>query len=469
MKSWPLKWRLSLLICFVVLLIIVTISIVAYIELKESLLKNIDPTLRAMAEGILADLDEPESHEAHEAELRSITGYTDQPHSNRYRIWMDENEKELFAGNTLSDTQDKLFVNLPSGVQPEVGEYTFFNLDQAAYKYRAVWTRHPFEEGVANVLVASSSGYVYHEMREFLRLLLILGGSLVVGSFLLVPGIVGWAMRPIDDVAEVLQVVTPASIEQGILHNLKVPQELLPFVEALDGMLIRLDKAMKQQKQFIADASHELRTPLAVIKSTIQTTTMTDRDVADYTKALDDILQDVNRMERLIEHMLSLAQIDEGEDLSNTTRIALDTLLVNLAEIFDAKASQQGGKVICEDFLPTWVNGDANELDQLFANILDNAVKYGPPEGVISITLSCGPDNYATVCIHDQGGKIPSEALPHLFDRFYRVDSSRSLATGGLGLGLAIAQKIADRHNGLIEITSDIHTGTSVFVRLLRS
>ena len=353
-------------------------------------------------------------------------------------------------------------------MQPEVGEFTFFNLDQGIYKYRAVWVRHHSEQGVANVLVASSSRYVYHEMEEFLRLLLILGGSLMVGSFLLVPVIVTWAMRPIDEVAAVLRRVTPANMEQETLHNLKVPQELLPFVEALDGMLVRLDKAIKQQKQFIADASHELRTPLTIIKSTIQTTRMADRDMADYTKALDDILQDVDRMERLIEHLLSLARVDEGGDLLNTTRIALDTLLINLAEIFDAKASQQGGKVICDNYLPTWVEGDASELDQLFTNILDNAVKYGPPDGIIRVTLSHEPDGYATVCIHDQGGKIPSEALPHLFDRFYRVDSSRSRATGGAGLGLAIAKEIADRHNGQIEITSDIHTGTSVFVRLPR-
>jgi signal transduction histidine kinase len=468
MKNLPLKWRLSLLICLVVSLIIITISIVAYIELKESLLKNIDPTLKAMTEGILADLDEPESHEDHQAEFRSITGYTGQRHSNRYRIWMDGSEKELFAGNASSDTQNKLFVNMPSGVQPEVGEYIFFNLDRAMYKYRAVWVRHPFEQGVVNILVARSSSYVYHEMGEFLRLLLILGGSLVVGSFLLVPGIVGWAMHPIDDVAAVLSEVTAANMEQKTLHNLKVPQELLPFVEALDKMLVRLDKAMKQQKQFVADASHELRTPLTVIKSTVQATRMADRAASDYTKALDDILQDEYRMERLIENLLSLARIDEGEGLPNITRIDLDTLLINLAEKFDAKVSQQDGKVICNNCPPTQVKGSASALEQLFTDILDNAVKHGPPQGVISITLSHSPDNYATVCIHDQGGKIPSEALPHLFDRFYRIDSSRSRATGGTGLGLAIAKEIADRHNGRIEITSDIQNGTSVVVKLPR-
>ncbi len=464
MKSWPLKWRLSILVCLVLLSAIVTVSIVAYVELKESLLRNIDPTLKAMAEGILSDLNETESYEVHQAEFSSITGYTGQRYSNRYRIWVDGSGKELFT----SDPQDRLLTNLPSGMQPEVGEFTFFNLDQGTYKYRAVWVRHPFKQGIANIIVTSSSHFAYHEMEEFLRLLLILGGSLVVGSFLLVPGIVGWAMRPIDQVAAVLRQVTPGNMKQEPLHNLRVPPELLPFVEALSGMLIRLDKTIKQQKQFIADASHELRTPLTVVKSTIQTTRMADRDTADYIKALDDILNDVDRMERLIGNLLSLARIDESGGLPDTTPIALDTLLLNLASTFDTKASHQGGKVICDNCLPTLVNGGKSELDQLFTNILDNAVKYGPPNNVVRVTLSHEPGGYATVCIHDEGGKIPPEALPRLFDRFYRVDSSRSRATGGAGLGLAIAKEIAHRHGGQIEITSDIRTGTSVFVRLPR-
>jgi signal transduction histidine kinase len=466
MTKWPLKWRLSLLACLIILSAIITISFSAYIELKESLLRNIDPTLEAMADGIFADLDETEGFDTHQAKFRSITGYTGNQHFNRYRIWMDGSDKELFASESSADIQGRLLTDLPSDHQPEVGNLTFFNLDRKTHKYRVVWTRRPFEEGVVNILVASSSHYVYKEMEEFLQLLLILGGSLTVGSFLLVPVIVSWAMRPIDQLAGVMRQVTHRNIEQKTLHNLKVPQELLPFVEALDGMLNRLKKVIKQQEQFIADASHELRTPLAIIKSTIQTTRMADRNIADYTKALDDSLQDVDRMEQLIEHLLSLARVGESGDLANTNLIALDTLLVNLASTFDARASQQGRKVICDNCLPAQVNGNESELNQLFTNILDNAVKYGPPNGLIHITLSHEPDGYAAVCIHDEGGKIPPEALPHLFDRFYRVDSSRSRTTGGTGLGLAIAKEIAHRHGGQIEIASDIHKGTSVFVKL---
>jgi len=342
----------------------------------------------------------------------------------------------------------------------------FFNLIQRKYKYRAVWARRSFEQGIANVLVASSSHYAYHEMEEFLQLLLVLGGSLLLGSLLLLPLIVGWGMRPIDRVAAILRKITHKNVGRENLQIQDIPRELLPFVEALNGMLARLDKAIQQQKQFTADASHELRTPLAVIKSTIQTARMTDRQVTDYTKALDDMHQDVNRMERLIEQLLSLARIDEGSVLLDTTRVALDVLLANLVEIFDARVAQRGGKVICENCPTTWVKGNENELNQLFTNLIDNAVKYGPTKGMVRITLDHSTGDFVSVCIHDQGGNIPSEAKIHLFDRFYRVDSSRSRDTGGSGLGLAIAQEIAQRHGGQIEITSEPGKGTSVFVRL---
>ena len=468
MKNWPLKWRLSLLICCVLLSTIVTVSIVAYVELEEALLRNIDPTLKAMAEGIVADLAEPLSPEARQGQFRAITDWKDGPYCNQYRVWMDGRNEDSYASPLPTGTHDDLFVNLSAVNKPEVGEFTFFNLIRQKYRYRAVWTRHFVTEGIANVMVANSSHYAYHEMEEFLQMLLLLGGSLLLGSLLLVPVIVGWGMRPIDRVAGILRNITHKNVGQESLKTPGVPRELLPFVEALNGMLVRLDRAIRQQDQFTADAAHELRTPLAVLKSTIQTARMKERNVADYVKALDDAEQDVERMERLIEQLLALARVDGDSDWQNTTRISLDSLLVNLVEVFDARAAQQGGRVICENCPDTWVTGSESQLSQLFTNVLDNAIKYGPPKGTVKVTLDHAADGYATVCIHDDGGNIPSEAITHLFDRFYRVDSSRSRATGGSGLGFAIAREIADRHNGRIDITSQPGSGTSVVVQLPR-
>jgi len=468
MKNWSLKLRLSTMICLALLSTTVTIYIISYVELRESLLKNLEPALKAMTNAFLSNLDDTQIRKDHEAGFHLIADDVGQIYPARYQIWKDGSEKNLFVGNPLAGEQD-LRTNLPPNLRPDISEFVFLNLTINKEKYQAVWTRHPFEQGIVNVLIATSSDYVYHEMGEFLRLLFILGASLIAGSFLLVPTIVSWALRPIDEVSAIIKQVSPGRVKKREqLNGLNVPEELLPFVKTLNEMLSRLDKTLTQQKQFIADASHELRTPLAVIKSTIQTTRMADREVAEYIETLDDTLQDVNRMEQLIEHLLSLARLNESMDVPNMASVDLNVLLAELTHFFDSKMVHCGGKVVCEDNLPTLVPGNEKELNQLFTNILDNAVKYGPQNGTIRITLSHESAGTCTVCIHDEGGSIPAEALPRIFDRFYRVDSSRSRATGGTGLGLAIAKEIVSRHGGQIEISSDKQSGTSVFIRLPR-
>jgi len=144
-------------------------------------------------------------------------------------------------------------------------------------------------------------------------------------------------------------------------------------------------------------------------------------------------------------------------------------LLGEIAKTYDEKVRPSGGKVLFEESSTTTVRGNLDELARLFNNVLENAVRYGPPGGTTRIALEGGPDGYATACIHDEGGNIPPEALPYLFDRFYRVDHSRSSSTGGAGLGLAIAREIVRRHNGEISITSDARSGTLVHIRLPRA
>jgi heavy metal sensor kinase len=466
-KPLSLKFRLSFLVSLILLATLTTISIIAYVEMEESLLRDMDRTLMAMGEGILADFDEPESPETHQAEFLSITGHAAGRHSSRYRIWLDGGQMDLFASDPPDSKYGELLLNLPVENQPEVGKFTLFNIYPENYKYRTIWMRQGVDQGTVNILVAYSGHTAYHEMDEFLKLLLIFGGSMVLGALLLVPLIISWGMRPIGWTASKLSQITHKNIHTETLDQHLIPIELKPFQHSLQDLLSRLDRAMQKQKQFTANASHELRTPLTLIKSTLQTTRMLDREVEEYKQALDSALKDVGRMEKLTSQLLSLARIDETDELANASKISLDALLSNLVEIFDARASQNGGKVICEELPPVLVWGDESELIQLFSNLLENALQYGPPNGTVRVSLENGSKSNIVVKIHDEGGQIPPEALPHLFDRFYRADSSRSRATGGTGLGLAIAKEIVLRHHGDIQITSNPHTGTFVHVYLL--
>jgi heavy metal sensor kinase len=454
----------------VLVAVIATICIVAYVEFKESHLRNIDQTLSAMANGILASLHDREGEEQMiDKDIHAVTGASAQNPSTFYRIWMDGASADRFASDPPDSEHGRWLRGLPEQSGPMRESLTFMNIGSRGSEYRAAWMRHKLNEGIVNIVVAGSSHYTYHEMREFLKLLLILGGSLIVCSVVAVMWSARCSLRPIHMTAERLHRISRPNVGRALFDDLKVPEELHPFVGALRDMLGRLDEVLQQQKQFTSDAAHELRTPLAVVKSTLQATQMHERDANEYRRAIADALKDVARMEHLIEQLLVLARMDENSEHIAAAEVQLDVLLRELAEAYDQRIGRSGGKVILDEPPVTTVQGDLDELARLFSNVLDNAVRYGPSDGTISIALKCKPDSFATVCIHDEGGNIPPEALPHLFDRFYRVDHSRSSSTGGVGLGLAIAQEIARRHNGDISITSEPGSGTLVCIRLPRT
>lgn len=463
------------MVSLLTLLIITVLSIAAYYEFEESLLGNIDVTVRYMADAILAELQEegvlPENQRA---AFLAVTGHSASGYESQCRIWMDESREDLFTTDSTAKPLAFALRNPPLEERPEVGDLRLFNVDDDITLHkesvlRVIWTRQPLRGQVVNILVARSSWQVYHELWEFLQLLLVFGGSVTLIALLSVPRIISWGLRPVIHAGQQLERVTHRSLgrEGRIIGD--VPIELRPFKSALDGMLLRLDEAMRQQEQFTADAAHELRTPLAIMKSTLQTLQMRPRTVAEYRESLDDALRDIDRMEQLVQQLLTLARLDSTNRTSDFTDVRLDVLLKSLADVFADRAERQGARIACTDHEGVRVRGDETELWQLFSNLLDNALRYGPSDGVVRISLQDGPDRWVTACVHDDGGGIPPEKLPRLFDRFYRVDSSRSQASGGSGLGLAIVREIVQRHHGEIEITSDPQSGTSVIVRLPRS
>lgn len=474
MKPLSIRLQLSLMVSLLTLLIITVLSIAAYIEFEESLLGNIDTTIRYMGEAILAELEEEGvSRENQEAAFRAITGYSSAEYTSQCRIWMEGSEKDLFTSDSPGATLAPRLRQPPAEEQPEVGDTSLFNVAGDAESrrkdaLRVIWMRHPLHEQVVNVLVARSSDQVYHELGEFLQLLLVTGGSITLIALLLVPRIISWGLRPITDAGGQLEQITRRSLGQEGRILGDVPVELRPFESALDGMLARLNTAMKQQEQLTADVAHELRTPLAIMKSTLQTLRMQPRMAGEYEEGVDDALRDIDRMGQLVGQLLTLARLDAVDKVPDPAEVRLDILLESLAEAFGGRAEQQGASVVYTNGEAACIQGDETELRQLFSNLLDNALRYGPPKGTVRITLQDGPSPWVTACVHDQGGTIPPGDLPHLFDRFYRVDSSRSQSSGGAGLGLAIAREIVLRHHGDIAITSDSQVGTSVVIRFPR-
>jgi signal transduction histidine kinase len=471
-KSLSIRLQLSLLMSLLTLAVIAVLSVAAYVEFKESLLDNVDATLKAMGEGVRAQLDE-RSDADYEAELRAIVGYGNSGYAGQCRVWADGETKDLFTTDSPGEPLPQGLLHPPAGRRPEVNGFSLFNMPgdavpQSKHRLRVLWMRQVSDPHIVNILVARSSDHVYHEVGEFLRLLVGLGGGMMAAALLLVPRIVSWGLRPVSNAGRQLDQITHRNLGQETQTMGEVATELQPFKSALDGMLVRLNKAVQQQEQLTADVTHELRTPLAIIKSTLQTLRMKPRTPAEYAEGVDDALRDIGRMEQLVSQLLALARLDAADEVVNPAQIRLDVLLESLAEVFDDRAERQGTRVVLANGSAVTVGGDENELRQLFSNLLDNALRYGPPQGVIRITVQDEPGPWVTACVHDQGGAIPPECLPRLFDRFYRADPSRSQTCGGAGLGLAIARQIVQRHHGDITITSDAQAGTSVVVHLPR-
>ena len=466
MRPLPLKWRLSLLVALVLAIVVAAISAVAYIELHESLRADLDETLLVLANGIMAEVEEPPEGAGPGAAVAPIVRTATHLKSVRYRVWLDGQAKDLAAGGHDGSRAGEWLRDVPDGIRPAADGKAFADLAGPKAGHRAVWIRRPTIRGAANVVVAASDRQVYHEMHEFLTMLLAVGASMIVVGALVGTLVALWAIRPIGRTAERLRGITHRNLAGEDLSDLRAPSELAPFIAAVAELLSRLDRALRHERQFTADASHELRTPLALAKSTLQAARTRDRTAAEYQQAIDETLTDVARMERLISQLLSLARIDETSGLPEAADVPLDAVLTHVTADLADLASRRGVKIEIGPLPPTLVRGSEEQLVQLFSNLVENAIVHGPQGGTVRVTLAHEADRACAVSVHDEGGAIPPEILSRLFDRFYRADDSRARATGGAGLGLAIAREIACRHGGDIVITSSPATGTRAVVSL---
>jgi signal transduction histidine kinase len=235
-------------------------------------------------------------------------------------------------------------------------------------------------------------------------------------------------------------------------------------------MLDRLQSAFERERRFSADVAHELRTPLTALQGRIGVTLSQPRRPEEYSGTLEEMATQVDRLIQLSNDLLFIARLDQGQLTPHMEKIDLtdflDALVDQIQPLAEAKAISLHQEVPSGQTL--W--GDFSLLSRLFLNLLDNAVKYTPTAGEISLRAASNPD-WVQVDIRDTGKGIAAEYLPHLFERFYRVESDRSRSEsgdlkGGAGLGLAIAYEIASLHGGNLSAESVVGEGTTFTLRL---
>ena len=227
-----------------------------------------------------------------------------------------------------------------------------------------------------------------------------------------------------------------------------------------------VEQTMDTMRRFMADAAHELRTPIAVLRSQAEVTLQRERDSAGYVEALRRVESEAARLGATVEDLLTLARADAGERPLDRQRVFLDDLALDAASGARALAERRGVALEVGTFEEAVVTGDPALLRQLLMIVLDNAVKFTPAGGRVSLGAAA-PGGQAEVVVEDTGIGITEEQLPHIFERFYRGDPARARSSGakGAGLGLAIARWIADAHGARIEVTSEPGSGTRVAIR----
>ena len=300
----------------------------------------------------------------------------------------------------------------------------------------------------------------FESFNRLLAIAMLVGFAAATASLFLAVWLTPSLFRPLDDIAKTANQITRADD-----LSLRVPysdrtDEIGVLSRALNQTLERLDRQFQTQQRLLADVSHELRTPLTAIRGNVD---LMDRMGEGDPLSLESIRIEVDRMTRLVGDLTLLARADAGGLPLEKKPIELDNLLFEVYRQFSMIEKPVEVSITAVD--QVCVMGDPDRLKQLFINLIDNAIKYTPDGGQVNLSLS-KLNGWAQFEVKDTGLGIPAEDLPHIFDRFYRVDKARTRALGGSGLGLSIAKWVAQAHGGDIHVESEVGEGTTFVVSL---
>ncbi|HEY3857608.1 MAG TPA: ATP-binding protein [Verrucomicrobiae bacterium] len=276
--------------------------------------------------------------------------------------------------------------------------------------------------------------------------------------------LVGRALAPVVETAQ--------SAERITLHNLnerlpltKTGDELEQLSLALNRMIARLSDSFEQNRRFLADASHELRTPLAALRGELESVVAESSKVPELSDRVGSALEEVDRLAKIVDALFAISRLDAGEARQERTQFDLAPLAASTTEQMSLLAEDKGITVECDAKDTVTVEGDRARIKQIVVNLLDNAIKYTPRGGSISLNVRAAEEK-AIIEVADTGIGIPATALPHIFERFFRVDEARSRDAGGAGLGLAIVKSICAAHGGSVRVESAPSQGSRFKVEL---
>ena len=276
----------------------------------------------------------------------------------------------------------------------------------------------------------------------------------------------GRALTPVLAVAQAAQRISGSNL------SLRIPtrdagDELDYLILTFNRMIERLEASFQQMRQFSADVSHELRTPITAIRGQLEVALFTAKTTDQYREAMFNALTDIDRLSQIVRALLLLSQAESGQIVLQKSRLNLCEIVDDLVEQFQIPAEAAGVRLTAE--LPPECSAEVDrvQIERMITNLLSNALKFTPEGGAVKMSLHVQPQCVEMV-VEDNGSGIPTEHLPHIFDRFYRVPGQGTAPTPeqGLGLGLSFVAWIVKAHNGKIEVESTPGKGTRFIIRL---
>lgn len=461
MKPYSITRRLIVTVLLVELVSALCVTAMAWFYERHSHFRSFDIMLRGRADSLLGSVQD-----ADDAEDNVVLDLKDLnvPREDVYEV---RDEK----GRVLGRSQN--WTGVPEQVLSQ--QDGTFHLSLHGRDYRALLlhglrivdpndpsggVRHPL-----TIIYGSPTKHVWHAVMDTVQFYAISSLVLLAITGAVMAWLLNRSLTPLHELAAEASALSVKTWKFTPSERARATKELFPLVQALESALQRLERSFMQQRRLISDSAHELKTGVAVVKSSLQLLGMKPRSPEEYQAGLTRCEADCARMEEIVIKMLTLARIEASTPAHRSTPADAAAALAEIREQLQPVAELRGITVICTlpESLPVQLSGDDCRL--LFSNLLLNALQHSPNGTCVSIQGRIH-NGIAEVSIADQGDGIPPEALPHIFEPFYRGDPSRNRNTGGTGLGLSICKAIVDQAGGLISIDTQIGSGTTVTVRL---
>lgn len=275
-------------------------------------------------------------------------------------------------------------------------------------------------------------------------------------------------LRPLADLAASSALITTSNWQLNPSEDALRTTELAPLTQAMTAMLDGLRRAFTQQREFLANAAHELKTPVAILKSTLQSLLQRPRAAEEYRAGLEQALDDMARLEKLLHSMLRLARAEQwaaGSSRRDLEAVDIGATCQSAIERLAPVAHQRHVEIQFSNNGTIVMRADPDDLELIWSNLLENAIRFSPAGEKVQLRLRAS-DNHGTIEVEDNGPGIPSAELTQVFQRFHRGDTSRARDTGGYGLGLSISKALVEAYGGTIAAESAKGRGTRMVVTL---